>query len=295
MRANEACAAPDSASFLLEVKPDEAVDLDAADRWAAVAIHPAGRRTPLVLVHTWKHEVQHVQHLARELGEEQPILALSPPHGEWPRAYPRSVDEWAAFCLPTLRRLRPSGPYVLGGWSFGGVVALSLAEQIAAAGEDVRRVLLFDSQLPRKHPRRERGNLRHGLHLLEEALGLPPGQRLAFVRTKLGSFREYLKKQRARRARQAGVPASAGMEPLQRAVSTAYLRYEPVPSELPVSLFWTHESYEHVGRDLTLGWGAHLRGSFESRLAPGTHTTLLRPPNVVRLAQALRASLDAMQ
>lgn len=296
MRANEAYA-PEGTSFLLEVKADEAVDLDAADRWTAVAAHPAGRRPPLFMVHTWKQEVQHIQHLARGLGEEQPIYGISPPRGEWPGDFPRTAEEWAAFCLPVVRSLRPTGPYVLGGWSFGGVVALSLAEQLAAESDDVLRVFLFDSRLPKKHPRRERGTFRHGLHHLEEALGLPRGQRLPYLRAKLGALRDHKKREKARRerSRSAGVSGPAEKEPLLKAVNTSYLKYQPFPSELPVSLFWTHDSYEHVGRDLTLGWGAHLRGVFESRFTPGTHTTMLRPPNVASLTQVLGESLDALR
>jgi thioesterase domain-containing protein len=193
------------------VKAAEPVDLDAADAWTAVAAHTAGRRPPLFLAHTWKHEVRHLQQLARGLGEEQPIYGISPPRGEWPVDYPRSVDEWAAFCLPVLRRLRPTGPYVLGGWSFGGVVALSLAERLAAEGESVRRVLLFDSRLPKQHPRSERGNLRHSLHHLEYAPGLPRGQRLAYLRAKLGSLRAHLEREKERRTR-----SPAEMDPLLR-------------------------------------------------------------------------------
>jgi thioesterase domain-containing protein len=280
---------PEPASFLLEVKAEEPLDLDVADAWTALAVHTAGPRLPLFMVHTWKHEAQHLQHLARQLGEEQPLYGISPPRGEWPRDYARSADEWAAFCLPTLRRLRPSGPYLLGGWSFGGVVALSLAERLAAEGERVAHVFLFDSRLPKQHPRSERGNLRHGLHHLEYALGLPRGQRLAYLRTKLASLRAHREKQRARRAR-----PPAAMDPLLRAVHTAYLRYQPFASELPVSLFWTAESYEQVGRDLTLGWGAHLRGPFETRPAAGSHLSVLRPPNVASLARSLRRSLEAL-
>lgn len=84
------------------------------------------------------------------------------------------------------------------------------------------------------------------------------------------------------------------MSPLKRAIWTAYLRFEPFPSALPVSLFWTRESYERLG-DLTLGWGAHLHGAFESRAMPGKHITFLDPPHVDVLAPALRLTLEAAQ
>ena len=292
MEPDAARSAAREARLLLEVKPNEALDVDDADTWTAVAMNTSGRRLPLFLVHTWKHEAQHLQHLARGLGEDQPLYAISPPRGEWPHDYPRTADDWAAFCLPVLHQLRPEGPIVVGGWSFGGIVALSLAERIAAAGRDVRHVFFFDSRLPKQHPRNERGMFRHGLHHLETALGLPRGQRLPYLRTTLASLRDHQKKTRVRHERER---RGEGPAPLQMAVTTSYLKYEPFPSELPVSLFWTAESYEQVGRDLTLGWGAHLRGPFESRATPGTHMTILCPPNVASLTEVLRAALDGLQ
>jgi len=288
---------PNSAPFLLELDPGCSVDLDAADRSPAIGLHTSGRRLPLVFVHSWAREAGHLQQLARRLGSDQPIYGISPPRGEWPVDFPRTAEAWSHFCLATLRRLRPHGPYALGGWSFGGVVALTLAEHLAVSGEDIRRVVMIDTRLPTKHPRNERNWVRKCLHHLDEALGKERGQRLAYVRTKVGRFWETARPHRGgflgRGAPVERKTRDVVMSPLRRAIHTAYLRYEPFASTVPVSLFWTSESYAHIP-ELTLGWGPYLRGAFESQATPGTHESLFDPPDVQCLADALHSPLERL-
>src|SRR6185369_16148080 len=44
----------------------------------------------------------------------------------------KSVEEMAARYLAEVRRVQPQGPYRLGGWSMGGLVAFEMATQLAA-------------------------------------------------------------------------------------------------------------------------------------------------------------------
>lgn len=59
-----------------------------------------------------------------------------------------SVEALAAYYIKELRALQPNGPYVLGGWSMGGIIAVELARQLQQAGEAVHFVALFDTELP---------------------------------------------------------------------------------------------------------------------------------------------------
>ncbi|MEU0793713.1 acyltransferase domain-containing protein [Amycolatopsis sp. NPDC005961] len=51
-------------------------------------------------------------------------------------------------CVASLREVQPSGPYRLGGWAAGGVLAFETARRLAASGERVDVVVLFDSEAP---------------------------------------------------------------------------------------------------------------------------------------------------
>ncbi|WP_137723131.1 polyketide synthase Pks13 [Prescottella subtropica] len=55
------------------------------------------------------------------------------------------IDERAAAYVPLLREIQGDGPYVLAGWSLGGVLAYAVARQLHDQGADVRIVGLIDT------------------------------------------------------------------------------------------------------------------------------------------------------
>src|SRR6185295_43164 len=55
-----------------------------------------------------------------------------------------SLEEMAERYLEALRAVQPEGPYRLGGWSMGGIVAFEMARQLAAQSEEVEQVVLLD-------------------------------------------------------------------------------------------------------------------------------------------------------
>ncbi|HEV2734381.1 MAG TPA: amino acid adenylation domain-containing protein, partial [Longimicrobiaceae bacterium] len=118
-----------------------------------VPIRPGGKRTPLFLVHPVGGDVLAYAPLARHLDREQPVYGLRS-RGLAPGAEPaRTVEEMARDYLAALREARPAGPYRLGGWSMGGVVAYEMARRLEAAGERVERLVLVDAHVPALHGR----------------------------------------------------------------------------------------------------------------------------------------------
>jgi thioesterase domain-containing protein len=58
---------------------------------------------------------------------------------------PRSIEEMAEDYVAMIRRIQPSGPYNLVGWSFGGLVAHAIATRLQIDGEQVGMLALLDS------------------------------------------------------------------------------------------------------------------------------------------------------
>lgn len=81
-----------------------------------------------------------------------PVYALFSPFVSDPDAYDLSLPEVAAIMLRTVRGLQPSGPYLIAGWSMGGILAYEAARQLLAAGEAVDMLGLVDSPCPRTLP-----------------------------------------------------------------------------------------------------------------------------------------------
>jgi non-ribosomal peptide synthetase component F/thioesterase domain-containing protein len=115
------------------------------DSPALLRVHDAGTRTPFFYLHgDLSGGGFYSLKLSRALGREQPFYVL-PPHDIRSLAATPSIEEMAAAHLAALRAVRPNGPYVIGGFCVGGVVAYELAQQIVASGESVEMLLIIDA------------------------------------------------------------------------------------------------------------------------------------------------------
>jgi thioesterase domain-containing protein len=84
--------------------------------------------------------------LARGLGSDQPFYALSP-FGVQGEPTPRTIEAMAEAYVEMVRGVQPAGPYVLGGYCNGGVVAFEMARQLQGNGEKVDLVVMVGSVL----------------------------------------------------------------------------------------------------------------------------------------------------
>jgi acetoacetyl-CoA synthetase len=74
-----------------------------------------------------------------------PVYAVRP-RGMTERDLPiEHLDEMAFYAIGLMRAARPLGPYLLVGYSAGGLVALEMAQQLTAAGHQVPLVVLLDT------------------------------------------------------------------------------------------------------------------------------------------------------
>ena len=115
-----------------------------------VAMHDGegGERTPFFLVAGMFGNVLNLRHLARLLGTDRPFYGMQarglygdqPPH--------ETFEEAAADYIAEMRQVQPEGPYLLGGFSGGGITAWEIARQLKAAGEKVDLLVLLDTPLP---------------------------------------------------------------------------------------------------------------------------------------------------
>ncbi|MFE7628058.1 amino acid adenylation domain-containing protein [Streptomyces sp. NPDC057509] len=103
-----------------------------------------GARRPLFCVHPGTGVGWSYAGLARHLGDDQPLYALQARALSEPGHRPRTVEEMADDYLERIRQVQPWGPYRLLGWSFGGIVAHTMAVRLRAAGQRVELLALMD-------------------------------------------------------------------------------------------------------------------------------------------------------
>jgi thioesterase domain-containing protein len=111
-----------------------------------------GPARPLFLVHSVAGELTWLPRLAEGLDPQRPLYGFAAPGLNSPEPFFPTLEAMAAAYLRDLREQQPRGPYLIGGYSMGGVVAFEMARQLEDAGEETGLLVLIDSFAP--HPER---------------------------------------------------------------------------------------------------------------------------------------------
>jgi len=255
-----------------------------------VPIQLDGTRPKLFLVHGAGGNVLGFRELSHYFGKDQPVYGLQargvdgkqPPH--------ETILEMATAYLAELREVQPHGPYFLGGYSGGGVVAYEMAQQLRAIGEPVAFVGMIDSwcpQLPR------RGKLARLLMHAMRVLRRGPMYPIDVLKTK---WQRLVSAKRSEQARQQGgvmPPAMRGLE-VQFAFERAFVRHQVKPYAGKVWMFRcaTPDVGTRYVMDQRLGWGPFVADMVVTT-CPGDHFTMCTEPNVQFLCREMMAAMDA--
>ena len=112
------------------------------------AVNASGSRPPFVFLHgDYTGGGFYCRGLAAALGSDQPFYAVHP-HGIDRTPVPPTIEAMADERLIHVRNVLPRGPYLLGGYCAGGLVALEMARRLKSAGEDVPVVVIIDAKAP---------------------------------------------------------------------------------------------------------------------------------------------------
>ncbi|HEX3128096.1 MAG TPA: non-ribosomal peptide synthase/polyketide synthase [Thermoanaerobaculia bacterium] len=276
------------AALLRQEEPAEASCL--------VEIQPAGTARPFFCVHPAGGDVLCFAALARHLGPDQPFYGLQS-RGMAGDAEPLTrVEDMAALYLEEIRRIQPEGPYLLGGWSLGAMVAFEMARQLRTAGEEVALLAVLDSSPDA--PDSEGGEEA----LLEIAAYVERlwGKNLGLTQDDLDGLdaEEGLELLLERLRAADFLPPGAGVTQLRRilrvyqANTLAARRY--VASRYPdrVTVFRAADIPAGATQPPDLGWGRVSGEPVDIHTVPGDHITMLAEPNVHELARSLKAALE---
>ena len=117
-------------------------------RTPIVAIQAQGSRRPFFYLHgAWNNGAFYCFQLAQCLGPDQPFYALAPYNFEGLKSIP-TVEEMATAHIQTMRGIQPEGPYLLGGFCNGGLVAYEMARQLHAQGQQIDLLALIEPASP---------------------------------------------------------------------------------------------------------------------------------------------------
>jgi amino acid adenylation domain-containing protein len=123
-------------------------DLGYHEESALVNIQPLGDKIPIYFIHPAGGHAFCFIPLAREMGTERPFFAVQNIFLHKPYKVEFTLDELSDIYIEEIKRNQPNGPYIIGGWSFGGVVAFDICQKLLAQGDCIEILIMLDSYLP---------------------------------------------------------------------------------------------------------------------------------------------------
>ena len=110
-----------------------------------VTIQPSGSRPPFFCIHGAGGNVLIYRELSQNLGSNQPFYGLQSQGLDGTCPPLTRIEDMAALYVNAIRRQQPRGPYLVGGYCGGGVIAYEVAQRLRSEGEEIALLALFDT------------------------------------------------------------------------------------------------------------------------------------------------------
>jgi amino acid adenylation domain-containing protein len=134
--------------------------------WSSLVLIQAGEaKPPLFCVHPVGGNILEYYTLANYLGQDRPIYGLQSQGLDGKQQPLRTIEDMAKHYIQEIQSVQPHGPYFLTGYSFGGLVAFEMAQQLLAARKEIGLLALLDSSAPNLPNRRPSFTQSLGIHI----------------------------------------------------------------------------------------------------------------------------------
>ena len=241
-----------------------------------ICMRAEGGRTPFFCVHALLGSTFHYFALANLLDEDQPFYALQAPGLDGAQAALTRIGDFASCYIELIRQVQPKGPYKIGGYSFGGLVAFEIAQQLARAGEEVSRLIIFGTDVPIavSNPK---------LFKVLEFFGRYAAD---FEQNLVMPFFSYEKRVNGADGSRK-LPFSPVLARVAVAHCLAAIRYNPRPFSGRITLLETLEQQVLNPLDPSRGWDRLTAMDVQTMVVSGNHLSMLDEPHVRDLAKKL--------
>jgi acyl-CoA synthetase (AMP-forming)/AMP-acid ligase II/thioesterase domain-containing protein/acyl carrier protein len=257
-----------------------------------VPIRAAGAGAPFICIHGAWGDVFYFRRVAQSLGGDIPVYGFRMRGVQGDEPLPTSVDEMAAAYVDQLLAFDPAGPYFLGGYSFGGIVAYEMACRLVTLGRRVALLALIDSINPgidrieasRRYARFLWSTVRRAGSKWLQPAWLGRQIRLRLLPRRQEKLHEMMSSTRR------GDPWSDRLPLIEEVIDAAARRYDAPIYPGRITLLRTGD-YVRKAADPQLGWGALVRSGIETVDVPGHHLELMEAPHAATVAAALEGAI----
>jgi oxalate---CoA ligase len=242
--------------------------------------------------------------LVNHLESDQPVYAFQARGLDGKLIKDSTLEEMAAAYIAELRSFQPEGPYFLGGFCLGGLLALEAAIQLSTAGQKVAFVIMIQSIHPDAMDFKPHTQLFKRLwYRLEQRVSLElenlsNGEK-GYVGDKIRHLWDVVRVRAAiARGKQPKSPELSKLyffESLGVEHKKAMDKYRPARYDGDVLVFRAGKQLAGLVADEHLGWDRTFGSNLEVCEIPGHQQNLMLEPNVSQLAKELSSRLKAAQ
>jgi amino acid adenylation domain-containing protein len=274
-------------------------------QWSClVPIQPKGNKNPFFCVPGVGGNVIGFYELANHLGTNQPFYGLQSKGLDGQSQPFTSIESMAEFYLNEVTSIQNTGPYMLGGHSFGALVAFEMAQQLLKKGHEVDLLAIFDmcspcsiARDPQELEDSDNKWLKDAFMYMEQVSGKSMTAFLNKFQTLSNEEKlEYLLKKLIENGI---LPVGSNTTQIRGLVDVYkanrqmnYLPKNPIPCR--ISLFKAQEQNDISQMDVRLniseatwGWRKYSEGDVEIHTVSGNHYSMLRSPSVSELVSTL--------
>ncbi|HEC84648.1 MAG: hypothetical protein DRR08_15420 [Candidatus Parabeggiatoa sp. nov. 2] len=206
-----------------------------------------------------------------------------------------NIEDMATHYIKEMQTVQPQGPYLLGGHSFGALVAFEISQQLQR--HEVALLAIFDAISPHLF------ELSDVARVIERVLGKPLEVSYETLQTLDSESQLNYLFQQFKKA--SFLPPDADKTHIRGLIDVykANCRMNYIPKDIKptrITLFQASELIEgtelnETKREQAWGWSQYAEDLVDIHVVPGDHFTMMSQPNVQVLADKLRQCLDQVQ
>ncbi len=240
---------------------------------------------PLFLIHPSGGSVHWYSELAANIISDRKVYGIQAQGIDGTSDLDDSIIKMAGRYVNIILNKQPEGPYFIGGWSFGVIVAFEVAQQLSALNKKMGAVFLLDQEpvLDEKTPK---DNAELLYLIFKDSLSLDLNN-LKFLHEE-EQFKIVLKK-----AKKAGmVPFYVRLNQFKiyimilKTMRFAWYNYKPAKYKGDLIIFRSKENPHQNSKSYDLGWGK-LSENVKVIEVPGDHISMMNKANVSALARLI--------
>ncbi len=248
---------------------------------------------PLWLFHPIGGSTFCYMELSRHLNPNRTLRAIQSPGLIEADAAEVAIEEMATLYIAEMQKMQPQGPYLLGGWCFGGAIAYEISRQLRQMGQQVTGIVMIDTRAPIPENVPEDADDAMLLSWFARDLAVPYGKKLTIPAQYLRElssdhmFDHVLKEAKAINV----IPLDANPSDFRLYFDTylangvALQTYFPEPEDFPILLVKAKDEMEDFGE--SLGWDQLIKDTLTQVDLPGDHSSIMFAENVAAVAQTI--------